>query len=49
MSALLRRISDGTFGQVFITDTHAGRIPELVREAGAAVRVVEVARGQVQA
>ena len=49
MSALLRRISDGTFGQVFITDTHAGRIPELVREAGSAVRVVEVARGQVQA
>jgi DNA replication and repair protein RecF len=48
MSALLRRISDGTFGQVFITDTHAGRVPELLATAGAAFEVVSVARGTVQ-
>ncbi len=48
MSALLRRISDGTFGQVFITDTHAGRVPELLTSAGAAVHVVTVERGAVQ-
>jgi len=47
MSALLRRISDGTFGQVFITDTHTGRVPELLAAAGSTVQVVQVAQGAV--
>ena len=45
--ALLQRITDGSFGQIFITDTHLGRIPEMFKSIGADVRVFEVDNGEV--
>ena len=45
--ALLSRVTNGTFGQVFITDTHLGRVPALFEATGADVRVFEVHQGQV--
>jgi DNA replication and repair protein RecF len=47
VEALMRRVTNGAFGQVLITDTHLGRIPELFRATGADVRVFEVRRGEV--
>ena len=35
--ALLSRVTNGTFGQVFITDTHLGRVPALFEATGADV------------
>ena len=32
--ALLSRVTNGTFGQVFITDTHLGRVPALFEATG---------------
>jgi len=43
----LQRITDGSFGQIFITDTHLGRIPEMFKSIGADVRVFEVNNGEV--
>lgn len=34
VSRLLELLSSAAFGQVFITDTHTGRLPELLKEAG---------------
>ncbi len=48
VEALMRRVTNGSFGQVFITDTHLGRIPELFSSTGADVRVFEVHRGEVK-
>jgi hypothetical protein len=45
--ALMSRVTDGTFGQIFITDTHMGRIPEMFTSIGADVRVFEVINGEV--
>ena len=45
--ALIKRVTDGSFGQVFITDTHMGRIPEMFKSTGAEVRVFEVSNGEV--
>lgn len=45
--ALMNRVTDGTFGQIFITDTHLGRIPEMFQSTGADVRVFEVIDGEV--
>ena len=47
VSALMSRVTDGTFGQIFITDTHLGRIPEMFKSIGADVRVFEVINGEV--
>ena len=48
VEALMRRVTDGSFGQVFITDTHLGRIPEMFKETGAEVKVFEVNKGEVE-
>ena len=48
VEALMRRVTNGTFGQVFITDTHLGRIPSMFAATGADVRVFEVRQGEVQ-
>ena len=45
--ALMSRVTDGTFGQIFITDTHLGRIPEMFKSIGVDVRVFEVISGEV--
>ena len=47
VQALMRRVTDGAFGQVFITDTDLGRIPTMFRQTGAEVRVFEVKSGEV--
>lgn len=47
VEALMKRVTNGTFGQVFITDTHLGRIPEMFQATGADVRVFEVRRGEI--
>jgi len=47
VEALMKRVTNGTFGQVFITDTHLGRIPEMFSSTGAEVRVFEVRQGEV--
>jgi DNA replication and repair protein RecF len=48
VEALMRRVTNGTFGQVFITDTHLGRIPSMFAATGADVCVFEVRQGEVQ-
>ena len=47
VEALMKRVTNGTFGQVFITDTHLGRIPDMFAATGADVRVFEVSHGEV--
>ena len=47
VEALMKRVTNGAFGQVFITDTHLGRIPEMFSATGADVRVFEVRQGEV--
>ncbi len=48
VEALMKRVTNGTFGQVFITDTHLGRIPDMFASTGADVRVFEVHQGEVK-
>ena len=48
VQALMRWVTTGEFGQVFITDTDLGRIPGMFRETGADVRVYEVKAGTVR-
>jgi hypothetical protein len=43
----MRRVTNGAFGQVFITDTHLGRIPAMFEQTGADVKVFEVKGGEV--
>ena len=47
VEALMRRVTNGAFGQVFITDTHLGRIPAMFAQTGADVKVFEVNGGEV--
>ena len=47
VEALMKRVTNGTLGQVFITDTHLGRIPDMFAATGADVRVFEVRQGEV--
>ncbi len=47
VQALMRRVTDGSLGQIFITDTHLGRIPDMFKSIGADVRVFEVSDGEV--
>ena len=47
VEALMKRVTNGSFGQVFITDTHLGRIPDMFAATGADVRVFEVGRGEI--
>ena len=46
VQALMSHVTSGAFGQVFITDTDLGRIPELFLATGADVRVFEVKNGE---
>ena len=43
----MKRVTNGEFGQVFITDTHLGRIPEMFKSTGSEVNVYEVVEGEV--
>lgn len=45
VAALMDLVTRKEVGQVFITDTSLGRIPHLFREAGADVRVYQIAAG----
>ena len=47
VESLMKRVTNGGFGQVFITDTHLGRIPEMFKSTGAEVKVFEVDKGEV--
>ncbi|HBS19282.1 MAG TPA: DNA replication and repair protein RecF [Flavobacteriales bacterium] len=47
VEALMKRVTNGTFGQVFITDTHLGRIPDMFAVTGADVQVFQVQQGEV--
>ena len=47
VEALMRRVTNGAFGQVFITDTHLDRIPAMFEQTGADVKVFEVKEGEV--
>ena len=49
VEALMKRVTNGAFGQVFITDTHLGRIPDMFAATGADVRVFQVSQGEVVA
>jgi DNA replication and repair protein RecF len=48
VKALMRRVTSGTFGQVFITDTDVDRIPQMFQETGADVKVYLVDQGEVK-
>jgi hypothetical protein len=48
VNALMRRVTSGTFGQVFITDTDVHRIPRMFQETGADVKVYLVEQGEVK-
>lgn len=49
VAALMDLVTKEEVGQVFITDTSLGRIPSLFQEAGADVRVYQIAQGTAQA
>jgi hypothetical protein len=44
----MRRVTSGTCGQVFITDTDVHRIPRMFQETGADVKVYLVEQGEVK-
>jgi DNA replication and repair protein RecF len=44
---LMKLVSEGNFGQLFITDTHAERLPVIFKEISGSVRVFEVNKGEV--
>lgn len=44
---LMKLVSDGKFGQIFITDTHEERIPELFREIECDLSVFHVEKGSI--
>ncbi len=48
VAALMDLVTRDEVGQVFITDTSLGRIPDLFREAGSDVRVFEVVSGAAE-
>jgi DNA replication and repair protein RecF len=45
VAALMELVTQEQVGQVFITDTSLGRIPDLFQQAGADVRVFQVVDG----
>ncbi len=47
VAALMKLVSQQRFGQIFITDTGAERIPDLFKEIGAEMRVFHVEQGAV--
>lgn len=44
---LMRLVNDHNFGQIFITDTHAGRVREIFKEITESLKVFEVKSGEV--
>ncbi|MDG1159896.1 MAG: DNA replication/repair protein RecF [Flavobacteriales bacterium] len=44
---LMKLVSEHHFGQIFITDTHDGRVPDLFKATGAAVKVFKVNNAQI--
>lgn len=48
VAALMKLVSDHTFGQIFITDTHAQRIPELFRSLDIEQRVYVIHKGKAE-
>lgn len=48
VQSLMRRVTSGALGQVFITDTDVQRIPAMFEEIGADVRVYLVHKGEVK-
>lgn len=44
---LMTLVSDGNFGQIFITDARSGRSREILKEAGVKARVFDVESGRV--
>jgi DNA replication and repair protein RecF len=44
---LMSLVSDGNFGQIFITDARSGRSREILKEAGVKARIFEVEEGKV--
>jgi DNA replication and repair protein RecF len=47
ITKLMSLISDGNFGQIFITDARSGRSREILKEAGVKARIFEVENGKV--
>ena len=47
VKSLMERVTRDGSGQVFITDTNLGRIPEMFKSTGAHVEVFEVVNGEV--
>lgn len=45
---LMSLVSDGNFGQIFITDARSGRSREILKEAGVNARIFEVENGSVR-
>ncbi len=45
---LMSLVSDGNFGQIFITDARSGRSREILKEAGVKARIFEVEKGSVK-
>ena len=44
---LMELVSENQFGQIFITDTHKVRVPDLFKAANKEVRVFEVEKGKI--
>lgn len=44
---LMKLVSEGSFGQIFITDARSGRSREILKEAGVKARVFEVEEGKI--
>ncbi len=45
---LMKLVSEHHFGQIFITDTHDGRVPELFEATGAQVKVFKVNNAEIE-
>jgi DNA replication and repair protein RecF len=45
---LLKLVSEDHFGQIFVTDTHADRVPKLFEQADAPIRVFQVEEGEIK-
>lgn len=45
---LMSLVSEGSFGQIFITDARSGRSREILKEAGVKARVFEVEEGTIK-
>jgi DNA replication and repair protein RecF len=47
VACLMELVSENRFGQIFITDTHQGRVPKLFQEAQKEVRIIQVDQGKI--